>query len=126
MKSAGKEMILRVFLPKSSREDQELWFKTTDWAQSLAKTLDVQNQSIDGVIKVAELYQKEYHKVSRLYLDLTVCPWWNFRKRDRIHSELIDLILLEEKHNQLIIEFEKLKKLTNNGTCIQTEPGQPQ
>lgn len=113
MRKDGKNLIIRTFIPKANPADQELWFETTAWAKDLAKVLDKQTEAFDSMMTVTELYQKEYHKISNLYIKLTVCPWWNFKERARLRGQLISEILEEVTHNKLMIEFKKLENLSN-------------
>lgn len=109
MKS-GKQTMIDVFVKNSPVEDQELWFETTEWAQSMAKVFDRNKATVDSVLSITETYQKGYHDLADLYVKLTLCPWWKFKKRDAIHKQIITMILSKETHNKLMSQFEQIEK----------------
>jgi hypothetical protein len=66
---------------------------------------------IDKLTRLTEIYQERSHKVERLFLDLTILHWWQFKEKKKLRKQIIDIIM-ESNSNELIPElFQGLEDL---------------
>ena len=66
---------------------------------------------IDKLTRLTEIYQERSHKVERLFLDLIILHWWQFKEKKKLRKQIIDIIM-ESNGNELIPElFQGLEDL---------------
>ena len=71
----------------------------------------MKDRVINLLMELTNEYQTNFIELSNLYLELTLLPWWKFKKRDEIHTKIIKLIYDQESATKLDSLFSELKEI---------------